>query len=120
MVVIMNKEQKSTIEYLLALTEYFILISDEPNNPKIIQELNDKLNEVLHEIHEKLNLEAFSDSDCQEFTDKIDMIILFSAELSMLKKAEYKEPLSVIKEKLWYLLENLEQYCVKIHGITIW
>ncbi len=120
MVVIMSKKQKDSIEYLQTLSEYFLLISDEQNSPKIIRKLNEKLNGILHEIHEKLKFEEFQKSDCQEFADKIDEIILLSAKLTQKGEAKDREHLSTIKEKLWYLLENLEHYCIETYEITIW
>lgn len=116
----MSKNEKDLSGYLQILSEYFMLISDEQNSPKIIRKLNEKLNGILHEIHEKLKLEEFQKSDCQEFADKIDEIILLSAKLGLLGVAEEREHISTIKEKLWYLLENLEHYCIEAYEITIW
>jgi predicted house-cleaning noncanonical NTP pyrophosphatase (MazG superfamily) len=116
----MNKNEKDLSEYLQTLSEYFILISDEQNSPKIIWKLNEKLNEILHQIHEKLELEEFQKSDCQYFADRIDEIILLSAKLTQKGEAKECEHLSEIKQKLWYLLENLEYYCIETYDITIW
>ena len=116
----MSKNKRDLTEYMIVLSQYFLLISDEQNSPKIIQELNEKLNRILNEIHEKLKLDKFQKSDCKEFTVRIDEIILLTAELGLQSKVENRKYLSLIKEKLWYLLENLESYCIESYDITIW
>lgn len=116
----MSKKERDLTEYLIVLSQYFLLISDEQNSPKIIQQLNEKLNRILNEIHEKLKLDKFQESDCEEFTKRVDEIILLTAELGQHGKVENRKYLSLIKEKLWYLLENLESYCIESYNITIW
>ncbi len=116
----MSKNKKELVEFLQVLTEYLILISEEENSPNIIQTLNKKLNRVLLEIQSKLVRNKFKTNHCQYVANQIDKLIYISAELSMRENGVESREFDDFKEKVWFLLETLEVYCLKKHNISVW
>jgi len=112
----MNKN----ISYLQVLSDYLLLTQTQQYEPKIINELNKNLNEILRKIQSKLVEKVFEEQDCQEITQQIDKLIYLSAELSQRSIEDPKNHLAEFKEKLWFLLETLEQHCTETFNLSIW
>ncbi len=116
----MNEEIKEKNNYLLVLSNYLLLDDTEQENSKIINQLNQRLNEILRKIQSSLSIGEFKEKDCQAIAEQIDKLIFFSAELSF-KPIKYpKKALDQFKEKLWFLLETLEEFCSENFNISIW
>jgi len=116
----MNKNTSENISDLRLVCDYLLLTENEQNSPQIINELNEKLKEILRIIHSKQKEEAFIKQDCQDVADQIDKLIYLSAELTYRFIGDQKNMLADFKEKLWQLLESLDQYCTETFKLSIW
>lgn len=116
----MNKIQSKEPHYLEALSSYLLLSEQQQCDTKIINELYEKLNEILRKIQSKLTEGIFEEQDCQRITEQIDKLIYLSAEITQRPLEDSKSNLADFKEKLWHLLESLEQYCTETFKLSIW
>ncbi len=116
----MSKNNNENISYLQVLSDYLLLTETQQYDPKIINELYENLNEILRKIQSKLVEKVFEEQDCQEITQQIDKLIYLSAELTQRSIEDKKNHLAEFKEKLWLLLETLEQYCTETFNLSIW
>ena len=116
----MDKKNTDSLSYLQTTSEYFSLINNQNNYPKVLQEVQIKFDEILRKITNRTKTESFKETDCYEITKQIDQTIFAVGEITV--KAQMNEPkeLNELKERIWHLLETLEQYCVKNYKISIW
>jgi len=116
----MSKNTSENISNLKLVCDYLLRTENEQSSPQIINELYEKLKEILQTIHSKLNEKEFEKQDCQDITDQIDKLICLSAELTCRTIEYHKNKLANFKEKLWLLLESLDQYCKENFKLSIW
>ena len=116
----MNKKRTDRLSYLQTTSEYFLLTSNQKNCPKVIREVQVKFNEILRKITNRTKTESFEEADCNEFTKQIDKILDAVGEITLKTQMNEQKELDMLKDKLWYLLETLEQYCEKNFNISIW
>ena len=115
----MNKKKSRKLSYLQTTSEYFLLMSIQNKCPIVIQDIQLKFNEILRKITNRTKTDSFKEADCNEFTKQIDRILYAVGEISLQNTDDYKG-LDELKDKLWYLLETLEQYCEQNFKISIW
>jgi len=65
-------------------------------------------------------LDIFKKENCTEFVKQVDEILELAGKVTLQANEEDKKHLDELKDKLWYLLETLEQYCKKNFKFSIW
>lgn len=116
----MNNKTEEYKDYLQVISEYLLLTETEQYSPKIINKLYENLYEILRTIQGKLFTEEFKGEDCQIITKQIDRLLYLSAELTLIPLENAENELTKFKEKLWHLLETLEEYCKETFELSVW
>ena len=116
----MNKKQDKKLSYLQTTSEYFLITGNDKKCPKLIREMKIEFNSILRGINNRTKTESFKEEDCLMFTIRIDTIIETLGELSLNANKTELEYIDILKDKTWYMLETLEQYCKKNYKISIW
>lgn len=116
----MNNTKSNQITELERVSKQFLKTNSSHFQSSEIRKLNKKLNGILHEIQYKLSQSTFVSEDCQTIADQIDELIVMTAKLTLKPIHNCEKQVGEVKEKLWNLLEALEEHCKDSFKLSIW
>jgi len=116
----MNNNIQFPNSKLELLCEQFLQTNPTETQAGLISQLNEKLQRIVNEIQQKLKHDKLKSEDCQNIADQIDRLIIITAEQTRSQAEIATDQIAEIKEKLWTLLEDLDEYCKTHFNYTIW
>jgi len=100
--------------------EYNLLIIEPKQESEMCKKIENWYEQVLQRNFSKLESQTFRKADCIMFSQEIDMLLAVSGKNTLVANKNEARYLDNLKDKLWFLLEILNQYSLEHFKISIW
>ena len=115
-----KKKSRKNLDCLKTTCDFYLEKRNLRHCSRAIREVNIDFNKILREMYKHLHEKNFIITDCYKHSKAIDDVLYSSAKLTHRATAKQSLCLDILKDKVWFVLETLENYCKAHHNKSIW